>query len=264
MSVFKDDILKDKVALVTGGATGIGKEIAYTLGNHGAKVCIASRKQENLEATAKVLTDHKVDCMWVVCDIRQPDQVEHVISEILGRHGCLDIVVNNAAGNFPATIKNISYNGFKTIVDIDLLGTYNVTKAAFESCLRDHGGNIVNITAPFQNLGVSLQAHVAAAKSGVDALTRASAVEFGPYGIRVNAIAPGSTADTEGLDRFSSASPETMEGVLCPLGYMGSKRDIANAVLFLVSEAASYITGQVFAVDGGSGIDMLKLKLPKE
>jgi peroxisomal 2,4-dienoyl-CoA reductase len=172
MSAFRDDILTGRVALVTGGATGLGKEIARILGQHGAGLCIASRKQENLEAACHELQIENLDGMWATCDVREPEQVERVISEVLKRHGRLDIVVNNAAGNFPAPISGISYNGFKAIVDIDLRGTYNVTKAAFEAYLEEHGGSIVNISAPFQNLGVSLQAHVAAAKAGVDALTR--------------------------------------------------------------------------------------------
>lgn len=261
MSVFQEDILKGKVAFVTGGATGIGKEIARTLGRHGASVAIASRKQENLEAACAELQAEGIDCMWGQCDIRQAPQVEAVVAQIIERHGRLDILVNNAAGNFPAPITHISFNGFKAVVDIDLLGSYNATKAVFEAWQKDHGGNIVNITAPFQNLGVSLQAHVAAAKAGVDSLTRTCAVEFGKYGIRVNGVAPGSTADTEGMARFEQASPETTQGMVCPLGFVGAKQDIANAVLFLVSDAARYITGQVFAVDGGSGIDMLKLRL---
>lgn len=260
MNVFREDLLQGKVALVTGGATGIGKEIARTLGRHGAVVAIASRKQENLEVACAELQAEGIDCLWGQCDVRQPDQVEAVVQTILERHGRLDILINNAAGNFPAPISHISYNGFKAVVDIDLLGSYNVTKAVFEAWQKDHGGAVVNISAPFQNLGVSLQAHVAAAKAGVDALTRTCAVEFGPYGIRVNGVAPGSTADTEGMARFGQASPEAA-GMVCPLGFMGEKQDIANAVLFLVSDAARYITGQVFAVDGGAGIDMLKLKL---
>jgi peroxisomal 2,4-dienoyl-CoA reductase len=261
-SAFRDDILKGKVALITGGATGLGKEIARTLGQHGARICIASRKQENLEAACDELQSENLDCIWAAADIRDPEQVERVVSEVLSRHGRLDIVVNNAAGNFPAPISGISYNGFKTIVDIDLQGTYNVTKAAFEAYLKENGGHIINISAPFQNLGVSMQAHVAAAKAGVDSLTRSCAVEFGPYGIRVNAIAPGAMADTEGVARFADAAKKMAGGGTNPLGYVGAKRDIANAVLFLASDAASYVTGQVFAVDGGAGIDMMKMRLP--
>jgi peroxisomal 2,4-dienoyl-CoA reductase len=263
MSVFREDILQGKVAFVTGGATGIGKEIARELGRHGAKLCIASRKQENLEAACAELEGEGLECIWGTCDVREPEEVEAVLAQIIDHYGRLDILVNNAAGNFPAPITNISYNGFKAIVDIDLRGTYNVTKAAFDSYLKEHGGHIVNITAPFQNMGVSMQAHVAAAKTGVDSLTRTCAVEFGPYGIRVNAVAPGATGGTEGMARFEAADPDAAASV-CPLGYMGTKRDIANTVLFLVSEAASYMTGQVIAVDGGGSVDMLKIRLPRE
>ncbi len=263
MSAFDPNLLADRVALVTGGATGIGKEIARTLGQHGARLCIASRKQGNLEAATKELEAEGLECLWVAADIREPEQVEEVLRRILDRFGRLDIVVNNAAGNFPAPIDKISYNGFKAVVDIDLRGTYNVTKAAFDAYLKQNGGHIVNISAPFQNVGVALQAHVAAAKTGVDSLTRSCAVEFGPYGIRVNAIAPGATGETEGMDRFTEVSPE-ISAASCPLGYVGSKRDIANAVLFLVSDAASYVTGQVFCVDGGAGVDLFKIRLPKD
>lgn len=257
MSVFSENSLAGKVALVTGGATGIGKQIAITLGQHGAKIFLASRKAENLEAATAELLALGLECQHTSCDIRNSEQVEAMINSILGHYGQLDIVINNAAGNFPAPISGISYNGFKTIVDIDLLGTYNVTKAAFEAYLKEHGGNIVNITAPFQNGGVSFQAHVAAAKAGVDSLTRSCAVEFGQHGIRVNAVAPGATGETEGMERFADATPEY--GVNCPLGFVGSKTDIANAVLFLASPAARYISGQIICVDGGASADLLKM-----
>ncbi len=258
-SAFRDDLLEGKVALITGGATGLGKEIARLFGQHGARLCIASRKQENLEAACDELEREGFDCIWVTCDIRDSEQVENVVSEVLKQYGRIDILINNASGNFPASIHNISYNGFKAVVDIVLRGTYNVTKAVFEAYLKENGGHIVNISAPFQNLGVSMQAHVAAAKAGADSLTRTCAVEFGPHGIRVNAVAPGGMTETEGIDRFAEATKDVGGGGNNPLGYIGSKRDIANAVLFLVSDAASYLTGQVFAVDGGAGIDLFKM-----
>jgi peroxisomal 2,4-dienoyl-CoA reductase len=256
MSVFRPDIIKDQVALVTGGATGIGREICRTLGAHGARLAIASRKQENLDAARAAFEGEGIECLAVPCDVREPDQVERVIRAIIERYGRLDIVVNNAAGNFPAPIASISYNGFKSVVAIDLLGTYNVSKAAFEAHLKDHGGNIVNITAPFAHWGPSFQAHVAAAKTGVESLTRTCAVEWGPLGIRVNAVAPGSIAGTEGMARFASLASDKPN---CPLGRLGTCADIANAVLFLVSDAASYVTGVCLVVDGAATIDLLKI-----
>ena len=171
-------------------------------------------------------------------------------------------MVNNAAGNFPALIKGISPNGFKSVVDIDLLGTYNVSKACFETWLEEHGGTVVNISAPFELKGASLQAHVAAAKAGVDSLTRTCAVEWGPFGIRVNAIAPGTIGGTEGVRRFSEAMPSTA-GARNPLRLMGHGCDIAYMVLFLATPAARFISGQVIAVDGAGSADLLKLRPPK-
>lgn len=261
MSDFRADFLAGQVALVTGGATGIGQVIARELGRHGARVCIASRSEERLRAAVAGLAGQGVDAAYQVCDVRDPVGVEAAIDGALARWGRLDIVVNNAAGNFPAPIDQISYNGFKTIIDIDLIGAYNVSKAAFSRYLKANGGRIVNISAPFQQQGVALQAHVAAAKAGLDSLTRSCAVEFGPYGIRVNAVAPGATADTEGLARFQAAATSTRHQ--CPLGTVGAREDVAGAVLFLVSAAADYVSGQVLCVDGAAGVDMLKLDLPR-
>ncbi len=173
------------------------------------------------------------------------------------------MLVNNAAGNFPAPITGLSPNGFKAVVDIDLRGTYHVTKAAFEAALRHTGGQIVNITAPFEGMGVALQAHAAAAKAGVDSLTRTCAVEFGPYGVRVNGVAPGAAGDTEGMARLAGALSGGEERAPCPLGTVGTTQDMADAVLFLVSDAARYVTGQILCVDGGASVDMLKLSLPR-
>lgn len=244
------------MALVTGGATGIGKGIAFGLGAHGAKIAIASRKQENLDATRAELEARGIECLSVVCDIREPEQVESMIGAILERYGRLDILVNNAAGNFPAMIEGLSYNGFRTVVAIDLLGTYNVSKAAFEAYLKEHGGHVVNITAPFEGQGVPFQAHAASAKAGVDSLTRTCAAEWGPLGIRVNAIAPGAIEATEGLDRLSGIGGGNAPEASNPLRRVGTSDDIANAVLFLTSDASSYMTGQILYVDGGSSMAM--------
>ncbi|HPG25428.1 MAG: SDR family oxidoreductase [Spirochaetaceae bacterium] len=256
MGVFRSDLCAGRVALVTGGGTGIGRGIARALGLHGAKVCIASRRAEVLEAAVRDFEADGIDAMWVPCDVRDGAQVEAVIDAILERWERLDIVVNNAAGNFPAPISGLSYNGFKAVVDIDLRGTYNVTKAAFDKALATSGGHVVNISAPFDHMGVAYQAHCAAAKMGVDSLTRTCAVEFGPHGVRVNGIAPGAIGGTEGMARLGSGDERDAR---CPLGYVGTPDDIANAVLFLCSEAAAYVTGQVLCVDGGSAVDMSQL-----
>ena len=262
-SCFAPDVLAGKVALVTGGGTGIGKEIARVLGAHGAGVVLASRRQDVLEAAADELAAEDIDASSGVCDVRDADAVRTVVERVVADRGALDIVVNNAAGNFPAPMSAISPNGFKAIVDIDLLGTYNVTRTAFDAWLRDHGGSIVNISAPFEQRGVVYQAPVAAAKSGVDSLTRTCAVEWGPYGIRVNAIAPGSMLGTEGLKRFTEAVPASTPKATNPLGRHGHGSDVAYLALFLCSPVARFVSGQVIAVDGAGATDMLRLQAGK-
>ena len=152
------------------------------------------------------------------------------------------------AGNFPVPITGLSANGFKAVVDIDLMGTFNVSKAAYEAWLADHGGSIVNVSAAIQYRGMALQAHVTSAKAGVDALTRTCAIEWGANGVRVNVMAPGGMADTEGVRRFEAIG---MTGGNNPLRRVGTRREMAEAVLFLASDAASYITGATLVVDGG-------------
>ena len=254
MSDFKDGILEGRVALITGGGTGIGKEIARTLGKHGAKIVITSRKQENLDAARQEFEGQGIECLALSSDVRNPEAVEQVIASTLEGYGGLSIVINCAAGMFPAPIERMSYNGFKTIVDIDLLGTYNVSKAAYTACLKEHGGCIVNITAPFEHWGVSSLAHVAAAKTGVESLTRTCAVEWAPLGIRVNAVAPGFISDTEGVKRAGESMDIPDEKAL-----KGTRQDMANAVLFLVSDSASFISGVCIRVDGGATIDLLRM-----
>ncbi len=254
MSDFKDNILEGRVALVTGGGTGIGKEIARTLGKHGAKVVITSRKQENLDAARKEFEEEGIECLALSSDVRNPEAVEKVIASTIEEYGSLNIVVNCAAGMFLAPIERMSYNGFKTVVDIDLLGTYNVTKAAFAAYLQEHGGCILNITAPFEHWGVSSLAHVAAAKTGVESLTRTCAVEWAPLGIRVNSVAPGFISDTEGVKRAG----ESMD-IPDDKSLKGTRQDMANAVLFLVSDSASFISGVCIRVDGGASIDLLRM-----
>jgi peroxisomal 2,4-dienoyl-CoA reductase len=257
---FAPDVLDGQVALVTGGATGIGKEICRVLGAHGARVAMVSRTRENLEAAVAELAAEGIDAEFAVCDVRDAPAVRAAVDQILANRQRIDIVVNNAAGNFPAPMSKISPNGFKAVVDIDLLGTYNVTRAAFDARLAEHGGSIINISAPFAQKGVIYQSHVAAAKAGVDSLTRTCAVEWGPYGIRVNAIAPGSIGGTEGLQRFSDVVRGGDDAPTNPLGLQGHGSDIAYLALFLCSPAARFISGQVIAVDGAGTTDLLRLR----
>jgi peroxisomal 2,4-dienoyl-CoA reductase len=247
-SAFRPDLLARRVALVTGGATGLGLEVASVLGAHGARVVICSRKEENLRAAVDQLAAQGVEATYGVCDVRQADQVGAVVGQVLERFGRIDVLVNNAAGNFPVPISGLSSNGFKAVVDIDLVGTFNVSKAVHEAWMAANGGSIVNISAAIQYRGMALQAHVTSAKAGVDALSRTCAIEWGPQGVRVNVVSPGGMQGTEGMARFEAIGAG---GGRNPLGRIGSRREVADCVLFLASDAASYVTGATLVVDGG-------------
>jgi peroxisomal 2,4-dienoyl-CoA reductase len=262
IDVFPPDMLQGRVALVTGGGTGIGLEIARVLGRHGAKVVIASRRAEVCEAAVADLRGQGIAAEADQFDVRKPEEVERVVKALLERHGQLDILINNAAGNFPAPMTKISYNGFKSVVDIDLLGTYNCSKAAFELAMRKSGGSIVNIAAAFEMRGIAFQAHVAAAKTGVLSLTRTCAVEWAQHGIRVNGVNPGATGNTEGMKRFSDAILAGETRANNPMNVISHGQDVALAALFFVSPSARHITGQVLSVDGGGSVDMLRMPIP--
>ena len=259
-SIFADGILKERVAFVTGGGTGITGGVARALAEAGANVALVSRSIDHLEPAAKAINDERAlragtpvlhgEAFPIAADVRKPDDLEKAIAATVDRFGRIDIVINGAAGNFLCKAEDLSSNGFGTVVDIDLKGTFNVCRAAFAE-LKKNRGQILNISATLHYLGTPMQLHVSAAKAGVDALTRNLAVEWGRYGIRVNAIAPGPIEDTEGMKRLV---PEPIKQKLrerVPLGRFGLIKDIENAAVFLCSDAASYVNGTVLVVDGG-------------
>jgi peroxisomal 2,4-dienoyl-CoA reductase len=249
-TIFVDGLLKGKVALVTGGGTGITGGVARALAEAGASVALVSRKLEHLESAAEAIRNNGGDAVSLPADVRKVEEVQTVIDETVQRFGRLDIVVNGAAGNFLCAAEEMSPNGFGTVVDIDLKGTFNVCRTAFPH-LKKHRGQILNISATLHYHGTPYQLHVSAAKAGVDALTRNLAVEWGREGIRVNAIAPGPIEDTEGMSRLV---PEPIKDRLrkrIPLGRFGRISDIERTALFLCSDAASFINGAIIVVDGG-------------
>lgn len=248
--IFADGILKDKVAFVTGGGTGITGGVARALAEAGAKVAITSRKEDNLIPMKQLIEENGGECFAVAADVRDYEAVENAIAKTAEHFGKIDIVVNGAAGNFLVKPEELSPNGFGTVVDIDTKGTFNVCRAAFEE-LKKSGGQILNISATLHYTATPMQIHVSAAKAGVDAITRNLAIEWGKYGIRVNGIAPGPIADTEGMKRLV---PEPIKAKLekrIPLQRFGYIKDIENSALFLCSDAASYISGVTLVVDGG-------------
>lgn len=253
MSVFRSDILEGKVAFVTGGGSGICKGIARAYMAHGAKVAIVGRKAERLEAAAEELAGATGrECLAAPGDVRDPARVEEALDATLSRFGRIDIVVNGAAGNFLCPASQLSYNAFRTVVDIDAVGTWNVCRAAFERTLRDHGGSILNISATLHYAATPLQAHASAAKAAVDSLTKSLALEWGPMGIRVNAIAPGPIDDTEGMTRLAPPDMKAKLAAAVPMKRFGRIEDVANAAVFLASDAASYVHGAILVVDGGA------------
>jgi 2,4-dienoyl-CoA reductase [(3E)-enoyl-CoA-producing], peroxisomal len=249
-SFFKDGILKDRVAFVTGGGTGITGGVARAFAEAGAAVALVSRNMDHLGPAAEAINSNGGKAFAVAADVRQPDAVEQAIAATIEQFGRIDIVVNGAAGNFLCNAEQLTPNGFGTVVDIDLKGTFNVCRAAFEQ-LKEHRGQILNISATLHYLGTPMQLHVSAAKAGVDALTRNLAVEWGRYGIRVNAIAPGPIEDTEGMTRLVPEPIKERLRKAVPLGRFGRVADIEKAAVFICSDAASYINGHVLVVDGG-------------
>lgn len=248
--VFQADLLKGRVALVTGGGTGICRGIALAFARHGCDVAITSRKAEHLDPTAADLRALGVRAAAAPADVRDPAAVNAAVDTVVGELGRLDILVNGAAGNFICAAENLSPNGFGTVVDIDLKGTFNASKAALPH-LKARGGTILNISATLPYLGTMGQVHASAAKAGVDSLTRTLACEWGPYGIRVNGIAPGPTAGTEGVQRLTNERSRADALRMNPLGRMAAIDDIANAALYLCSDAAAFVNGVTLVVDGG-------------
>lgn len=248
--MFARSLLENKVALITGGGTGICRGIALAFAAHGCHVAITSRKMDHLEPTRDELRAKGVRAMAKAADVRDAAAVADMVAAVAAELGGIDILINGAAGNFICLAENLSANGFGTVVDIDLKGTFNVSRAALAP-LKVRGGSIVNISATLPYLGTIGQAHASAAKAGIDSLTRTLAVEWGPHGVRVNGIAPGPIEGTEGVKRLTSEQSRQSALKNCPLGRMGTTDDIAYAALFLVSDAAAYVNGVTLVVDGG-------------
>jgi peroxisomal 2,4-dienoyl-CoA reductase len=220
------------------------------LARAGADVAITSRKQDHLDPTVGELKGVGVRALGLSGDVRDYAAIESVITRTVEALGGLDILVNGAAGNFVCLAENLSPNGFGTVVDIDLKGTFNVSRAAFAH-LKARRGIVLNISATLQLLGTVGQSHASAAKAGVDALTRALAAEWGPSGIRVNGLAPGPVEGTEGVRRLTSPASRKVIDEQCPLGRLATIEEVASAALFLCSDASAFITGVTLVIDGG-------------
>lgn len=252
---FAPGILKGKSAVVTGGATGIGAHIVRLLGSLGANVGIVSRKESNLIAAANNFKiDDGIDVEWQVGDVRDPDAIKAVMASFAEKLGGIDILICNAAGNFICPTEDLSWNGWRTVIEIDLNGTFNCCQAALPYLKEAaDGGRIISISATAANFGWPGAAHAGAAKSAIQNFMKTLAVEWGPYGIRANYVSPGPIEGTEGVDRLIIAqgkSDQALERI--PLGTFGEGKDVANAIVFLASESGKYISGAELAIDGAS------------
>ncbi|QPG76178.1 hypothetical protein FOA43_003564 [Brettanomyces nanus] len=251
LETWKPDIFKGKVCLITGGSGTICSKQAEALVILGCSVSILGREQEVVEKKVKELSQIRSDVRVIGyggCDVRSFQSMSDIVKKTVNELGKIDFLVCGAAGNFLADFNHMSSNAFKTVVDIDLIGSFNAVKACFEQ-LRANKGSVIFISSTLHYYGVPFQSHVGAAKAGIDALSNALAVEFGPLGVRVNCIAPGPIGDTEGFNKLVPNKRDFARKI--PMQRLGSVHDIANATIYLFSDAASFITGTVQVVDGG-------------
>ena len=242
--------------VVSGGTNGINLGVAQSFARAGAGVFVFSRDGNKVDAAVEMLKEEGGEVGGCTADVRDMDQIQAAMGKAHDMLGDLDVVVSGAAGNFPAYARNLSSNGFRAVMEIDLLGTHHVLTAAYPH-LKKPGASIINITAPQSWVPLVGQVHVCAAKAGVDQVMRTLALEWGPDGIRVNSVSPGPINNSGGVDRLYK-TPEELEAKVrsVPMGRMGEWEDIGNMCLYLGSDLASYVTGALIPVDGGNALDL--------
>ncbi|MBT5722111.1 MAG: SDR family oxidoreductase [Candidatus Marinimicrobia bacterium] len=252
--MFKNDLLKNKTIIITGGGTGLGKSMATRFGELGANLVLTSRRQEVLDEAASDINDKTgAEILTVSTDIRHSDQVTEMVKKAMDKFGKIDCLLNNAAGNFISPTENLSENAFRTIIDIVLVGTFNCTQAAGKAMRDSGGGVILNIVTTYAFTGSGYVVPSACAKSGVLAMTRSLAVEWAKYGIRTNAIAPGPFPTKGAWKRLVppglNIEKKMMERV--PLKRFGEHDELANLASYLMADESAYMNGEVITMDGG-------------
>ena len=252
LEVFKSGLMDDRTVFITGGGSGIGRGICDILGGLGARIFIASRNPEKLRTAVQELGANGVTADFMTVDVRDYEQVEAAIAQCAERFGGIDILINNAAGNFNCPTAELSPNGWKTVIDIDLNGTFFCCKAAYPHLKESEHARIISITTTLGRSGWPQAAHAGAAKAGIQSLTNALAVEWAPDGILVNSVSPGPIAGTVGVDKlYVKTGQEELMTSRVALRRFGRVEDIAGAVAFLCSPAGNYVTGAELVADGG-------------
>lgn len=252
-NILPPDLFAGKTVFVTGGGSGINLGIARTFAGLGAHIGICGRSQERLDTAAAGLRELGAKVCAASADVRAPEQLQAAMTATQETLGDIDILICGAAGNFLVPGENLSFNGFKTVIDIDLVGSFNASRVAFAQLQRTRG-TILFITAPMAHMPHAFQAHVGPAKAGVEMLMKNLALEWGPHGIRCNSIIPGFVADTEGMRRISADGGGDAFVRNIPLRRMGMTQEIGDAAAFLASPLAAYITGTSLWVDGGQAL----------
>ena len=256
--MFEANLLESQVAVITGGGTGIGLAIAKRLGALGARIAIASRNTDNLERGSNALREVGIDALAVQLDVRNPEQVDEMVLRTVKHFGGLDILVNNAAGNFICRAEDLSPNGWNAVIGIVLNGSFYCSRAVGQYMIaRKRGGSIVSVLANYVWTGSPGTIHSAAAKAGVMSMTQTLAVEWAPHGIRVNAVAPGPIEASPGAAKQLWNSPDAVARItaLIPGHKWGTPDQVADAVTFLVAPQTSFISGEILTIDGGSWIN---------
>jgi NAD(P)-dependent dehydrogenase (short-subunit alcohol dehydrogenase family) len=248
-----NDLFAGKTVFITGGSSGINLGVAKNFAALDAQVAICGRTQEKLDTAATELRALGATVCPIVADVRDFAALEAAFARSRAELGPMDVLVCGAAGNFLAPAEKLSANGFKTVIDIDLLGAFNASRAAFEQ-LKETQGAIIYISAGMAYMPHAFQVHVGAAKAGIDMLMRNLALEWGRYGIRTNSIVPGPIEGTEGMKRLLSAERQEEFVNAIPLRRMGTVDDIGQSAVFLASPLASYVSGCVMVCDGGQNL----------
>ncbi len=251
--MFQKDLLNKKTIIITGGGTGLGKSMAQRFGELGANLVITSRKQDVLDSAAIELRETGAKVLPIASDVRKPIEVQNVVDETINKFGRIDILVNNAAGNFISPTELLTPGGFKVIVDIVLNGTFNFTQAVGKEMIKAKSGTVLNIVTTYARTGSGYVVPSAAAKAGVLAITKSLAVEWAKYGIRHVAIAPGPFPTKGAWKRLAPPGMgiEKKMRERIPLKRFGEHIELANLAAYLVSDGASYINGDVITIDGG-------------